>query len=751
MVCMPARDQQPAAGRPVVCQRGNAQRVPVTSQQLVVGLTAAIAFTVSPAAVTPDESAADGSEANSSERALDPGVWTSADGTTVVYESTFFEPYTIVTAADMLRWVPGGAAFLPDDSRRARNEPEKRGFGSGGDQILINGKRMSGKSNDIGSAIGRIQAGVVDRIEVIRGTTAGLDVRSEGTLFNIVLTEEIPGGSGSWQVHSGFYGDSPEYDGLLSYSDSAGSLNYLVSVEFGPYNRGGDTDRFDDYFSPGSNILFEHHDIDRLELEQELVFSTSAGWSFDNGDHLNLNGRIADKEDEENETTIVTVVGDPDRQNLLNLSLKDGLDWEIGGDLENRLGNNGVLKTRLIYSNKSGDESELVEVASSVAGNVPSRSVVLTDQLATETILRSSFAWPLNGAQNLELGFEGAINVLEKQVELFETFPDGSHVPIDVFNAISEVEENRYEFFSTHFWQLREDLGLESALNVEYSRIDQTGIDVQNTRSFTYVKPRFDLRWDLDDATQLRGSLERTISQLDFEDFVASFDNEDDKVNAGNPDLEPEKAWQWKLTWERRLRNDGGLLEARLFYNDIEDHIDRVAATDVISASGNIGDATLYGITLKGSWRLVPLGLEGAVIDVEYTWEDSEAIDPFTGEKRPMRWTPSNKYSVNFRHDIADWKINYNVDISWWGERQEHEITYRDRTKSLNPNINAGIQYRLANNLLLWFDTKFVIDSHHRRVREQYDGNIGDDLLLRTEVRDQYRRTKFILGLRGQF
>ena len=70
---------------------------------------------------------------------------------------------------------------------------------------------------------------------------------------------------------------------------------------------------------------------------------------------------------------------------------------------------------------------------------------------------------------------------------------------------------------------------------------------------------------------------------------------------------------------------------------------------------------------------------------------------------------------------------------------------------SLTPNINASVQYRLTDNLLLWFDTKFVIDSHHRRVRERFDGNIADDVLLRTEVRDQFRRTEYIVGLRGQF
>ncbi len=686
----------------------------------------------------------------SSERALAAGVWTSSDGAIVTYEAEFFDAYTVVNAADMLRWVPGGAALLPDNRRR-RGRPEKRGFGSGGDQVLINGKRISGKSNDISSAMQRIQASVVSKIEVIRGTTAGLDVRSEGTLINVVLTEEIVGGSGSWQLHSGFYGDSAEYDGLVSYSNSAGKLNYLVSAELGPYNRGGEEDRFEEFFTPGTNTLFEQRDINKPELEQQIILNSSGSWSFDNGDELNLNARIADKEEEQTETTVVTIVGDPVTETLLNQSLEDRLNWEIGGDLENRIGASGTLKTRLIYTNKTSDESELVSLSSTIPGNVPSESLVLSDELETEAIIRTSYSWPLTGTQNLELGIEGARNILEKEVQLSEVLADGTLTPIVLFNSDSDVEENRYEFFSTHFWQIREDIALESALNFEYSKIEQAGIDVNSARSFTYIKPRFDLRWDINDSTQFRSSLERTVSQLNFGDFVASFDSEDDQVDAGNPDLEPERAWEWKFTLERRLADDAGVLEAQVYYNDIEDHIDKVAATDIISAPGNIGDAEHYGLTLKGSWRLAPIGLEGAVIDLTYNWQDSETTDPFTGVTRPMRFKPHNRYSVRFRHDVAAWKINYRVDIDWWGEREQHDIRYRDRNDSLSPNVNTSIQYRLTDKLLLWFDSRFVIDSHQRRVRERYDGNIGNDVLLRTEVRDQYRRSEFIVGLRGQF
>ncbi|GJM27206.1 MAG: TonB-dependent receptor [Phycisphaerae bacterium] len=684
------------------------------------------------------------------ENLIAAGVWTSEDGAKVTYEASFFEPYQTVNAADMLRWVPGGSAVLPDNQRRG-NQPEKRGFGSGGDQVLINGKRISGKSNDISSAMQRIQASLVSHIEVIRGTTAGLDVRSEGTLFNVVLTEEISGGSGNWQLHSGFYGESAEYDGLVSYSNSRGKMNYLISAELGPYNRGSEQDRYEEYFAPGSSTPFEMRDINEPELKQELVLNASGGWAFDNGDHLNLNFRAADKEEDKNETTIVTTVGNPDTENLLNRSVEDGFEWEVGGDMENRMGPDGTLKTRLIYTDKSGDESEFVSLTSTFPGNVPSESLVLTDERSTESIIRSGYSWPLTISQNLELGIEGAINTLEKDVQLFEVLPDGSLDPIDVFNSNSDVEENRYEFFSTHFWQIREDIALESALNLEYSKIEQTGIDVNNARSFTYVKPRFDFRWDIDDATQFRTSLERTVSQLDFGDFVANFDDDDDSVDAGNPDLEPEKAWEYKVTFERRLNNDNGVLEAQLYYNDIEDHIDKVAATEVISSPGNIGDATHYGVDLKGSLRLSTIGIDGAVIDVTYRWQDSETTDPFTGEERVMRFKPNNRYSIRFSHDIAPWNLNYRVDVDWWGEREQHDITFRDVNDSLNANINASIQYRLTDNLLLWFDSRFVVDSHHQRTRERFVGNIANNIPLRTEVRDQYRRSEYIVGFRGQF
>ena len=99
----------------------------------------------------------------------------------IIYDREYFSQFNVISAEDLLRRIPG-----VQDLMNFREYGE-RGFGSTGAQILINGQRLSGKSNDIQSALERIQARQVYRIEVIRGNVPGLDVRIEGRVVNVVL------------------------------------------------------------------------------------------------------------------------------------------------------------------------------------------------------------------------------------------------------------------------------------------------------------------------------------------------------------------------------------------------------------------------------------------------------------------------------------------------------------------------------------------------------------------------------------
>jgi outer membrane receptor for ferrienterochelin and colicin len=136
----------------------------------------------------------------------------------------------------MLQRVPGVQEIL-NRNRQQRNSGGgassrgSRGFGSGGDQILIDGKRLAGKSNNIDDTLGRISAEQVERIELIRGASSALDVQSQGLVVNIILKEGASNSSTFVQLKSEVKGDNdPGFEALISHSGAISSLDYTLSA-----------------------------------------------------------------------------------------------------------------------------------------------------------------------------------------------------------------------------------------------------------------------------------------------------------------------------------------------------------------------------------------------------------------------------------------------------------------------------------------------------------------------------------------
>jgi TonB-dependent Receptor Plug Domain len=119
-----------------------------------------------------------------------------------VYDRAALSAMGATTAEDMIRRIPGGSQILDANNGGG---PNQRGFGASGAQILIDGRRISGKSNDMATALRRIDAKQVDRIELIRSTAEGLDVASEGVVINLQLIKGASSkGQGTIEVNARF-------------------------------------------------------------------------------------------------------------------------------------------------------------------------------------------------------------------------------------------------------------------------------------------------------------------------------------------------------------------------------------------------------------------------------------------------------------------------------------------------------------------------------------------------------------------
>ena len=126
------------------------------------------------------------------------------------------------SALDMVREIPGFAIRASDDDRR--------GFGQASGNILIDGKRISGKANDAEAALGRINARDVVRIEIVEGAT--LDVPGlSGQVANVITS--VDGLSGNFRWSPQFRTRQTEarlLDAEVAVTGRSGALDYAFSL-----------------------------------------------------------------------------------------------------------------------------------------------------------------------------------------------------------------------------------------------------------------------------------------------------------------------------------------------------------------------------------------------------------------------------------------------------------------------------------------------------------------------------------------
>jgi hypothetical protein len=369
------------------------------------------------------------------------------------------------------------------------------------------------------------------------------------------------------------------------------------------------------------------------------------------------------------------------RENLFD---DDGSGGEVGVVYTRPLSPRFNLETRFIHQFNDFDS---VSVARSQVGGVDSPEQRFTSEgNASETIFRSLVRFERSPALTFETGGEVAYNMLETD----QAFSVGG-TPVPLPSASVTVEELRGEAFGKGTWRIRDDLTLEGGLRLEASTISQSG-DADQEKSFFFAKPRLQATWTPMPNNQVRFRFEREVGQLDFGDFAASADLDEDNVLGGNADLEPEQRWISEITYERRFWTDG-IVSIGYRHDEIVDAIDVLPLDMGLSAVGNIGDGTLDQLAVN---ILVPMdrfGFSGGKLGFRNTWNHTEVTDPTTGETREISGVRPSQPVFTIQQDIPSWKLQ------WGGAYIEslHQFSY-------DPDQTSG--FRGSDYFELWAEYK---------------------------------------------
>ncbi|MBS24524.1 MAG: hypothetical protein CMQ28_02665, partial [Gammaproteobacteria bacterium] len=438
------------------------------------------------------------------------------DESTVVYPASYFAEWSPVTAQDMLDRIPGlDMGSMSSFSRSSRGSSRSSGRGSSGGsggrgfgggnraiEILINGKRTAGKNNSTDRQLSRIISSQVDRIEIIRGTSGDLDVRGSGQVINVVLYEELSAASLQYDFgaeHSPDNTIKPRAE--VSYNGQIGGLGFQTSVRgYDPlfYTQSREYSMLGD-FSPNDEI----REIRRRD-PRGGGFSTNFDYEINSRSSARFNATWTEgthTSDTRRTTTDLKVVPN---LNTYQLETAPGIykNWEIGGDYELNTESGSRWKVLFISNSlESGDTRERFDI---LGENSKSKNLFLDSWSETkERILRGSYTFDIFVGQDLEIGAERAQTILNSKLALGISSDSGipspsvgGLVPMPILNANSTVEEIRYEPFVIHNWVFNPRTSLETSILYEDSEITQKG-DVAKQRSFSFIKPKLDFRYDL--------------------------------------------------------------------------------------------------------------------------------------------------------------------------------------------------------------------------------------------------------------
>ena len=624
------------------------------------------------------------------------------------YPVSFFAPTQPTSAFDMLAVLPG--------YRFSESDDEVRGFVGAVGNVLIDGSRPAGKQDSLETILRRIPASAVARIELIRAGAPGIDMQGQTVLANVVREREL-------QRRASIEAGSTQYERNFAAQRIAGEISqrtdrHAIELSAAAY------ETVDDEHGRGKRPRVAAdgtvlRDGAYTQDEGDRVREGAAAYESDVlGGQLRLNGSLkatkfgADIADDMTypEAALSTV-----------REFEDERESELGMHFERRLPEDRRLEVFAIQRElrERGGEREL---------DGEDETLFRESSDASESIVRGALRWRV-GSATLESGLEGARNVLDSRNSLEE-----SAVEIALPNGIARVEERRAEAFATASWPLGAAWRIEAGSRFEYSHLEQSG-DSHRAKSFFFPKPRLLLTWSAGPRDRLRLLLEREVGQLDFEDFVGSASLSASTVTAGNPDLEPDRAWRAELAWERRFMDSAALLLA-VRQQRIEDLIDRIPViADVpFDAVGNIGDGLRNELELNLTLPLDRLGIPAGLLKAIALWRHSEATDPTTGETRPISEDLSREAAVHFSQQLSSMHVRWGVDATLARAAREH---YFDevRTERLGTRVDVFVQYEPtpAWNVRLFANN--LADRDCVRERRIYDGLRGSSPLRYVETR----------------
>jgi len=674
------------------------------------------------------------------------------------YDLEYFQRFEPLTVGDALKRVPS-VAFLSDvlESDGVR----LRGLDPGYTQILINGERVPGAGVDRSFFVDRIPAELIERIEVVRSSSANRSGDAVAGAINIVMRDALSLDGGYVRLGALNWSDSEygQWGGTYGavWGGQAGPGRLLIGANV--QDRRNPKDKFSQRFDePGGTL-------DNTEVQTDVRDGTdySANASYEvpvAGGELRLSGAFVRTDRYQDEDSIEYLGGIENAANLStvndndldirtdNLSLAARFEREMfGGETMIKLGYASIDDAQYEFESESEYRRDAIIFPDEDRFTLDSTQVNITDEELSGAVRHRR-----DLSNGLELEFGVQWNQKDRDSLIQETPRIRFNVPnaptprpaVPAFGpfapvpggdaAIEETRIDPYVMVSGEAGAMKWEAGLRYE-TTDTTITDRTVAlaDQVTDNDYGFLLPSASLRYALSADDRLTLSVARTVRRPNFDHLSPATLEEEfgDSDFLGNPNLQPESAWGVDLGLEHRIGRRG-VVGVNAFYRDIADLIEETN-TGVEGSAGpgtfvytvdNVGDGQVWGLEFDLSTPLDFIGMESTGVFLNYSWLDS-AIEDFIGERR---FNSQSDYvvSVGFTHDIPTWGAAFGATYRKQGDA-ESRVLAEEVVTSYGGDLEIFIEKQIFSNAVIRLTGSNLLDSSKDEVFDKFD-SVGDQI-----------------------
>lgn len=669
----------------------------------------------------------------------------------IVVGQAELEKFADLSMGEVIRRMPSISFGGPPGEN---NDARLRGLHKDYTQIMLDGRPVNGRD----FAIDQIPASQVERIEIIRSTTASMDSQGVAGTVNIVLKKTPDQLKRSFKITGGLMPDAPN-DGKagslnINLGDRVGDVGYLLTASV--QNRYGirEKDRKDYTDETRTTLRNREQDLEVREHD-EYALSARLDWQVNDQQRLLVHPKLnVSNENKDRDRLKKADLSDREFMNAQKERRYLGTDvsWSYEPDdgikhqIDAQIQRKNEKKDQNDSKGKQADARALLKFASGSHESIDESSSLLG--------WKGLWAWDVNHA--LELGIEWTGSKWEKNKQAWKKDDKA-----DLTMQRAKIDEDKFSVYLQDEYLWTDQTILTSGLRVE--SVSGQAIFDRNTSDLerhVHLNPSVHLLHKLTEQTNWRASVSRSIRRPKYDDLVPFSEQKDGSLDSpdkvGNPNLKPETAWGVETSVEHYFFQKQGVLTANLFYRNLSNLIEKQTILNAAQQRFeelpvNVDSAKMWGVELDGSRKMDHFGLTGLTLRGNLSLLDSSTQDRTTLRSRRVNEQPKYILNAGLDYEYRPWRTTLGFNYNRVGSLEKHDLSNGNaRVQRQEPShyLDAYLTHQLNKDFRLRLSGINLPEIEKNRPRTTYD---AAGKIIFFEQEEERSGRSYFLTLEGKF